>query len=78
MYSLWKWPHLLPSASTWSYVVTKLQGGADLMLPGIVLPKDEEHEGLKGVQEGQPCSVNIVGNKYVHLVCDGIVTFACT
>ena len=60
---------MLPSASTWPYVITKLQGGADLMLPGIVAPKVEECEEptrLKGVREGQLCSVNVVGSRYAH------------
>ena len=60
---------MLPSASTWPYVITKLQGGADLMLPGIVFSKAEECEEptrLNGVREGQLCSVSVVGNRYAH------------
>lgn len=60
---------MLPSASTWPYVITKLQGGADLMLPGIVVSKVEKYEeptSLSGVREGQLCSVNVVGNRYAH------------
>lgn len=54
---------MLPFASTGPYVFTKLRGGADLMLPGVILPKSEVPE-LKGVEEGQLCSVNLVGNRY--------------
>ena len=62
VYSLWKYPEMLPSVSTGPYVFTKLQGGADLMLPGVILPKLEVPE-LKGVERGQLCSVNLIGNR---------------
>ena len=63
VYTLWKCSELLPSASTGPYVFTKLQGGADLMLPGVVLPRSKVPE-LKGVEKGQLCSINLVGNRY--------------
>lgn len=56
---------MLPSASTWPYVITRLKGGADLMLPGIVVSKVREC-GLSRVGEGQLCSVNLVGNRYAQ------------
>ncbi|CAL1697893.1 unnamed protein product [Somion occarium] len=36
VYTLWKYPELLPFLSTPSAVVPKLIGGADLMIPGVV------------------------------------------
>jgi hypothetical protein len=54
---------MLPSASTGPHVLSKLQGGADLMLPGVVLPKAESSE-LTGVEKGQLCSISLVGNRY--------------
>ena len=45
-------------------MVSKLQGGADLMLPGVVLTKEENP--LTAVQEGQLCSVNVIGNRYMQ------------
>ena len=64
VYTLWICPDLLPCASTWPAVLAKLQGGADLMLPGVVLTTEESN--LKEVQEGQLCSVNVVGNRYMQ------------
>ena len=56
---------MLPSASTGPYVFTKLQGGADLMLPGVILPKSEVPD-LTGVEKGQLCSISLVGNRYMQ------------
>ena len=53
---------MLPSASVGQYVFTKLLGGADLMLPGVILPKSGVPE-LKGVEKGQLCSVNLARNR---------------
>ncbi|EDO45078.1 predicted protein, partial [Nematostella vectensis] len=38
VYTLWKYPEMLPRFSTWPPVFDKLRGGADLMLPGVILP----------------------------------------
>lgn len=35
VYTLWKWPSLVHTVSTWDHVLVKLQGGADLMTPGL-------------------------------------------
>ena len=71
---------MLPSASTWPYVITKLQGGADLMLPGVVLPKVDgiEESGLKQVEKGNMCSVNVVGNRYASYRPVYIYDIVCT
>ena len=37
------------------------------MLPGVVLPRLEVPE-LKGVEKGQLCSINLVGNRYCNSV----------
>uniref|UniRef100_UPI00358E780E eukaryotic translation initiation factor 2D n=1 Tax=Myxine glutinosa TaxID=7769 RepID=UPI00358E780E len=59
VYTLWKFPDLLPSLTTWPPVLTRLAGGADLMLPGVVIPP----EGLPVLQIGQLCSVHLVENR---------------
>ncbi|XP_036765689.2 eukaryotic translation initiation factor 2D isoform X6 [Manis pentadactyla] len=38
VYTLWSYPDLLPTFTTWPLVLEKLVGGADLMLPGVVVP----------------------------------------
>uniref|UniRef100_A0A4W5K0E9 Eukaryotic translation initiation factor 2D n=1 Tax=Hucho hucho TaxID=62062 RepID=A0A4W5K0E9_9TELE len=38
VYTLWRYPHVLPAFTTWPPVLQKLDGGADLMLPGVVVP----------------------------------------
>ncbi|XP_078098334.1 eukaryotic translation initiation factor 2D isoform X2 [Mustelus asterias] len=59
VYTLWSYPDLLPAFTTWPAVLTKLAGGADLMLPGVVVPPS----GLPEVRQGDLCAVNLVGNR---------------
>lgn len=59
VYTLWRFPDLLPAFTTWPPVVQKLTGGADLMLPGVVVSST----GLQDVNQGDICAVNIVSNR---------------
>ncbi|TNM86938.1 hypothetical protein fugu_007168 [Takifugu bimaculatus] len=59
VYALWRYPALLPIFRTWPPVIQKLLGGADLMLPGVVLPSS----GLPHVQQGDCCAVTVVSNR---------------
>ncbi|XP_041091899.1 eukaryotic translation initiation factor 2D-like isoform X3 [Polyodon spathula] len=59
VYTLWLFPDLLPVFTTWPAVLQKLAGGADLMLPGVVVPPS----GLPGVKQGCLCAVTVVRNK---------------
>ncbi|KAM9212327.1 eukaryotic translation initiation factor 2D isoform 1-T1 [Dugong dugon] len=59
VYSLWSYPDLLPTFTTWPPVLEKLAGGADLMLPGLVVPP----AGLPPVQKGDLCAIALVGNR---------------
>lgn len=59
VYTLWSYPDLLPTFTTWPLVLEKLVGGADLMLPGIVVPP----AGLPQVQKGDLCAIVLVGNR---------------
>ncbi|XP_050182984.1 eukaryotic translation initiation factor 2D [Myiozetetes cayanensis] len=59
VYSLWVYPDLLPAFSTWPPVLQKLAGGADLMLPGVVVPSS----GLPQVEQGTLCAVTLLGNR---------------
>ncbi|KAM8813782.1 eukaryotic translation initiation factor 2D isoform 1-T1 [Rhynchonycteris naso] len=59
VYTLWSYPDLLPTFTTWPPVLEKLVGGADLMLPGLVVPP----AGLPQVQKGDLCAIVLVGNR---------------
>ncbi|XP_047561676.1 eukaryotic translation initiation factor 2D isoform X2 [Lutra lutra] len=59
VYTLWSYPDLLPTFTTWPVVLEKLVGGADLMLPGLVVPP----AGLPQVQKGDLCAIALVGNR---------------
>ncbi|KAL1021547.1 hypothetical protein UPYG_G00014640 [Umbra pygmaea] len=59
VYTLWRYPHVLPAFTTWPPVLQKLAGGADLMLPGVVVPSS----GLPEVRKGDCCAVKIVSNR---------------
>ncbi|XP_019369563.1 PREDICTED: eukaryotic translation initiation factor 2D [Gavialis gangeticus] len=59
VYTLWSYPDLLPAFSTWPPVLQKLAGGADLMLPGVLVPSC----GLPQVQQGTLCAITLVGNR---------------
>ncbi|XP_060087268.1 eukaryotic translation initiation factor 2D isoform X2 [Heteronotia binoei] len=59
VYTLWAHPDLLPAFTTWPPVLHKLIGGADLMLPGVVVPSS----GLPQIDRGILCAVTLVGNR---------------
>uniref|UniRef100_A0A8C5AE97 Eukaryotic translation initiation factor 2D n=1 Tax=Gadus morhua TaxID=8049 RepID=A0A8C5AE97_GADMO len=59
VYMLWQYPNVLPSFATWAPVIQKIAGGADLMLPGVVVPSC----GLPEVRQGECCVVKVVGNE---------------
>ncbi|KAF7655650.1 hypothetical protein LDENG_00053060 [Lucifuga dentata] len=59
VYMLWLYPDLLPTFTMWPPVLQKLIGGADLMLPGVVVPSS----GLPDVKQGECCSVTVVNNR---------------
>ncbi|XP_062921258.1 eukaryotic translation initiation factor 2D isoform X2 [Mobula hypostoma] len=59
VYALWTCPDLLASFTTWPAVLPKLVGGADLMLPGVILPPT----GLPEVLQGDLCAITLVDNR---------------
>lgn len=59
VYTLWRYPTMLPAFFTWPPVLQKLTGGADLMLPGVVVPAD----GIPEVNQGDCCAVTLVMNR---------------
>lgn len=62
VYTLWKFPDLLLSFTTWPPVLEKLKGGADLMLPGVVVPT-EGVSALGRFEKGAICCVCLNGNR---------------
>ncbi|XP_067269364.1 eukaryotic translation initiation factor 2D [Pseudorasbora parva] len=59
VYTLWRCPTMLPAFATWPPVLEKLSGGADLMLPGVVVSAS----GLPEVDRGDYCAVTLVMNR---------------
>ncbi|TRY65340.1 hypothetical protein DNTS_017860 [Danionella cerebrum] len=59
VYTLWRYPTMLPIFSTWPPVLQKLSGGADLMLPGVVVSSS----GLPELDQGDCCAVTLVMNR---------------
>ncbi|XP_072030965.1 eukaryotic translation initiation factor 2D-like [Amphiura filiformis] len=53
VYLLWKYPGILPCLITWPPVLDKMVGGADLMLPGVVVPSF----GLPEIAKRQLCAI---------------------
>ncbi|XP_049623417.1 eukaryotic translation initiation factor 2D-like [Suncus etruscus] len=59
VYTLWRFPHLIPTFLTWPIVLEKLIRGCDLMLPGLLIPP----EGLPVVQKGELCGIAAMANR---------------
>ncbi|KAI9136299.1 hypothetical protein BKA69DRAFT_1129219 [Paraphysoderma sedebokerense] len=64
VYMCWKIPDLLPNVTTHNYVLGKVFGGADLMLPGLILPT----EGYPKVQQGDAIGICLHSSKTVLAV----------
>ncbi|XP_077371478.1 eukaryotic translation initiation factor 2D [Festucalex cinctus] len=72
VYMLWHYPAALPTFRTWPPVLHKLIGGADLMLPGVVVPSS----GLPDVKQGDACAVTLVNNKAPVAIGTAVVSNA--
>ncbi|CAF1067198.1 unnamed protein product [Rotaria magnacalcarata] len=66
VYLLWKCPDLLPlKFHTHRHVFNKLMNGADLMLPGLILPPGSViSQTFRHVQRDQLCSICLDDNRY--------------
>lgn len=62
VYTLWKFHDMLLSFTTWPPVFDKLKGGADLMLPGVIIPSDGV-SAFGSFDKGALCSVCLKGNR---------------
>ncbi|XP_034251739.1 LOW QUALITY PROTEIN: eukaryotic translation initiation factor 2D [Thrips palmi] len=64
LYLLWQFPDLVPTFTTWPPVLDKIKNGADLMLPGVVLPGGVIGINSYGTLEKGDCvSVNLSTNR---------------
>ncbi|XP_035221056.1 eukaryotic translation initiation factor 2D-like [Stegodyphus dumicola] len=61
VYTLWKYPKLLPTITTVPAVLEKICNGADLMAPGIVINESTLSE-MRNLKINEMCAVRIVGN----------------
>jgi len=65
IYTLWRYPELIPYLTTWAPVMSRIANGADLMLPGVIV---DEEKGIKAycdgrLSKGDLVSVNLQSNK---------------
>ncbi|XP_063237573.1 eukaryotic translation initiation factor 2D [Bacillus rossius redtenbacheri] len=63
VYMLWKFPNLLHTFTTWPDVLPRVLGGADLMLPGIVLKNGAHINAYGKLSKGDRIAVNMTTNK---------------
>ncbi|KAF9384209.1 hypothetical protein BGX21_001364 [Mortierella sp. AD011] len=61
IYTLWKFPTLIPALTTWNPVLDKLRNGADLMIPGVITAAGTP---VPDLDEGSLVVVLARGNKY--------------
>ncbi|KAK7100596.1 hypothetical protein V1264_023518 [Littorina saxatilis] len=63
VYTLWKFPDILPVFTTYPPVLDKLLKGADLMLPGVEVKGEHGPKMFGKLQKGDLCLVRLKGNK---------------
>lgn len=63
IYTLWHHPALINTFTMHSAVLSKLAGGADLMLPGLVLKEPVTLYSFGKLPKGSPVSINTEDNK---------------
>ncbi|CAG2210795.1 EIF2D [Mytilus edulis] len=63
IYTVWKFPELLPVFRTYPPVFSKLKSGADLMLPGVIVEGEVTPYTFRNIKKGDLCSVCLLGNK---------------
>lgn len=63
IYTLWHHPYLLNTFTTHTPVISKLVGGADLMLPGLILKEPVTLYTFGKLRKGTPVSINTEENK---------------
>ncbi|KAI7826787.1 hypothetical protein BX661DRAFT_183471 [Kickxella alabastrina] len=69
VYTQWRFSDMMPILWTWPQVVEKLINGADLMVPGLIVPQD----GLPDLKSGTIVAICCPGNLAAQAV--GVLTF---
>lgn len=62
VYTLWKFPHMMLTMTTWPQLLQKLLRGADLMLPGVIVKEEITPSTFKHISKGDSCAVKLNGN----------------
>lgn len=62
VYMLWNFPDLLPTFTTHPQVFGAISSGADLMLPGVVLPGEISIKSYGKLEKGDRVAVNLTSN----------------
>ncbi|KAI9294167.1 hypothetical protein K502DRAFT_342656 [Neoconidiobolus thromboides FSU 785] len=70
VYTAWKLPYLLPKIYTNGFVIKKLIGGAELMIPGIFFPD----EGLPIASKNSPVSICVYNDPNAFTYAIGLLT----
>ncbi|KAJ2156202.1 hypothetical protein GGF46_005353 [Coemansia sp. RSA 552] len=70
VYTLWRFPEMLPVLWTIPAVTEKLAGGADLMVPGILVPEGGLGEMKKGMLVAVCCPGNLAAQAVGVLAID--------
>lgn len=68
IYTLWHHPNLLRIFTTRPPVVSKLSGGANLMLPGVVVTEPVTLYSFGKLKKGTPVSINTDDNKVRYVL----------
>lgn len=68
VYFLWDFPDIIKCFTTHAPVISKLCSGADLMLPGVILPEVEGPAKFGRFEKGLLVGVNITTNKAVFAI----------
>ncbi|XP_042911127.1 eukaryotic translation initiation factor 2D [Parasteatoda tepidariorum] len=67
LYTLWKYPSLLPTITMVPPVTEKIANGADLMAPGVVV-SDSTIKEMNNLKTKDVCAVKVIGNKAAFAV----------
>ncbi|XP_060076772.1 eukaryotic translation initiation factor 2D-like [Ylistrum balloti] len=62
VYTLWRFPQMVFTLTTWPQLHKKFLGGADLMLPGVIVQGEITPSTFKQIRKGDTCAVKLNGN----------------
>jgi len=82
VYLIWRCPSLIPKTkvfAVWPIVLTKLQGGADLMAPGVIMSGSLEHRNacLESMDKNDVIGLRVLNEKggtAIVAICEVLMT----